>query len=164
MAIVSTGLGFTTAMGTIEQTFCLPANATHIEFDWNFLSEELEEWCGPDHPFDDAFSVELVWDGGSETIFGIDIDMLCEGILLRTDLYFDQSGPNCVPTPGAGYATGGNDCKVFGTTWVRAVADISEIANVINGDTVTLRFQVTDTGDSIFDTAVLIDDVEIITD
>ncbi len=163
MAIVSTGLGFTTAMGTIEQTFCLPANATHVEFDWNFFSEELEEWCGPDHPYDDAFRVDLEWAGGTETIFTTDVDKLCEGLLLRTDLYFDQSDPNCVPTPGAGYASGGNDCRVFGTTWMRAVLDISELANVIAGDTVTLRFHVTDTGDSIFDTAVLIDDVNIVT-
>ena len=164
MAIVSTGLGFTTSMGTVQQSFCPPADATHIEFDWNFFSEELEEWCGPEHPYDDAFRVDLVWNGGAQTIFSTEIDDLCEGLLLRSDAWFDQSGPNCVATPDAGYGTGGNDCKVFCTTWRHAVADISALANQLAGDSVTLRFHTTDSGDSVFDTAVLIDHVQIITD
>jgi hypothetical protein len=62
MGIISTGLGFTTDSGSIEQNFCLPQTATKIEFDWTFNSEEFVEWCGVERPFDDPFEVELVTD------------------------------------------------------------------------------------------------------
>ena len=45
MGIISTGLGFTTASGAIEQGFCLDPAAATLRFDWNFSSEELIEYC-----------------------------------------------------------------------------------------------------------------------
>ena len=161
MGIISTGLGFTTSVGSLEQSFCLPANATHLEFDWNFLSEEMIEWCGPDWGYDDAFVVELEWSGGVFEVYRQEVDDLC-GLGVPTSVYFDQSGPGCTNT-ASGYGSGGNDCSVHSTYWMHASIPISSIASTINGNAVTLRFRATDVGDSIFDTAVLLDDIEIIT-
>jgi hypothetical protein len=161
MGIISTGLGFTTSVGSLEQSFCLPANATHLEFDWNFLSEEMIEWCGPNWGYDDAFVVELEWSGGVFEVYRQEVDDLC-GLGVPTSVYFDQSGPGCTNT-ASGYGSGGNDCSVHSTYWMHASIPISSIASTINGNAVTLRFRATDVGDSIFDTAVLLDDIEILT-
>jgi hypothetical protein len=110
MGLISTGLGFTTTSGSIEQNFCLAETATQLKFDWNFSSEEFVEWCGPQHPFDDPFEVELVTDGGTTTLFRETVDTLC-GMVAPTGLAFDQSGPGCTPSEGVGIGTGGNDCR-----------------------------------------------------
>jgi len=51
MALISTGLGFTTAAGSIAQPVCLPplppgATTWTLSYDWNFFSEEFLEFCG----------------------------------------------------------------------------------------------------------------------
>jgi hypothetical protein len=162
MGIISTGLGFTTSSGSVEQSFCLPETATKLEFDWNFNSEEFVEWCGAQHPFDDTIEVELVTDSGTSTLMRETVDTLC-GSVSPTNLSFDQSGPGCIPSDGVGSGTGGNDCTVWSTGWSRKSIDISGIANGNDGKGVTLRFKNFDEGDSIFDSAVLLDDIEIVT-
>ena len=47
---------------------------------------------------------------------------------------------------------------VFSTTWQSTERDISAFAG---GEPVTLRISTSDKGDSIFDTAVLVDGVEL---
>ena len=158
--IISTGLGFTTDSGSIEQGFCLPTDATSIDFDWNFSSEEFIEWCGPQHLFDDPFEVELVTDAGTFLLMQETVDTLCDSVF-QTTLFFDQSGPGCVPTPDVGLGTGGNDCTVWSTGWNSQSIDVSAIAAANMGKGVTLRFRNFDAGDSIFDTAVTLDNVEV---
>ncbi len=160
--LISTGLGFSIDSGSIEQNFCLPATATTLNFDWNFSSEEFIEYCGPDFPFDDTFEVVLETDSGSQTLFSREIDTLCLSGVAPSSLSFDQSPPGCIPTDGVGYGTGGNDCTVYSTGWniVEAI-DISAIATANNGKGVTLRFRSFDTGDSIYDSAVILDDIQI---
>ena len=160
MGIISTGLGFTTSSGTIEQNFCLPATATQLKFDWNYNSEEFIEWCGAQWPFDDPFQVEIVTESGTSVIFQETVDTLC-GSVSPTGLFFDQSGPGCVASDGVGLGTGGNDCTVWSTGWRSQTIDISAIATDNDGKGVTLRFKSFDAGDSIFDTAVLLDNIEI---
>jgi len=162
MGLISTGLGFTTSSGLIEQSFCLPADATHVSFDWQYMSEELIEWCGPQHPFNDPFLVELETDAGSQVVFFQTVDTVCNDVTM-TNLFFDQSGPGCNPTPGVGQGTGGNDCTVWSTGWQTEMVDVSALAAANGGKGVTLRFRSFDLGDSIFDTAVALDKVEVVT-
>jgi len=150
--LVSTGLGFTTASGSVEQNFCLPKSATQIAFDWHFNSEEFIEWCGS--PFQDTFAVELETDGGTNLLFQRTIDSLC-GSVLPTGLAFDQSGPGCVPDSE-------NDCTVWGTGWQSQALDIAALATANDGKGVTLRFRAHDVGDSIFDSAILLDRIRIV--
>ena len=156
MGIISTGLGFTTASGAIEQGFCLDPAAASLRFDWNFSSEELVEYCGT--AFDDPFVVELVVNPGQVDeefieLFREDVDTVC-GSVQPTKLYFDQSAPGCV-------AGGGNDCLVHSTGWREATIDVSGIAGTDGGEPVVLRFSNTDSADSIFDSAVLLDGIEV---
>jgi len=112
-------------------------------------------------PFDDPFEVDLVTESGTNVLFYRTVDTLCAGVS-PTTLFFDQSGPGCQPDPGVGLGTGGNDCTVWSTGWQSQAIDISAIAAANNGKGVTLRFSNFDEGDSIFDSAVLLDQVEVV--
>ena len=156
MGIISTGLGFTTASGAIEQGFCLDPAAATLRFDWNFSSEELIEYCHT--AFDDPFVVELVANPGQVNeyeieLFRQEVDTVCDDVQ-PTKLYFDQSRPGCVPGPG-------NDCLVHSTGWREATIDLTAIAAAEGGEPVRLRFSNTDSADSIFDSAVLLDGIEV---
>jgi hypothetical protein len=158
--LLSTGLGFTTGSGAIEQHFCLPADAKQLAFDWNFSSEEFIEWCGSQ--FDDSFRVEIRTDGGPgpANFFSESVNTLC-GAVSPTTLAFDQSGPGCTPTEGVGMGTGGNDCKVWSRGWQSQSIDLSPFASEPN-KAVLLSLTTSDRGDSSFDTAVLIDNIRLI--
>jgi hypothetical protein len=82
--------------------------------------------------------------------------------LMHTSLAFDASLPPCSPSSSVGYATGGNDCKVWSTGWIPQTVDISDIAASASGAGVKLRSRATDVGDSIFDSAILLDDIRLI--
>jgi hypothetical protein len=162
MGIISTGLGFTTTSGQIEQSVCLPPNATALSFAWNFSSEEFIEYCNSS--FDDQFVVELESGDTTHTLLQTGVNVLCanEGQgLMQTSLAFDASLPPCTPTSGAGYSTGGNDCRVWSTGWIQQSVDVSGIAAGAGGEGVKLRFRATDVGDSIFDSAILLDDIRL---
>jgi hypothetical protein len=156
--ILSTGLGFTTAAGSIEQSFCLPKDAKRVDLEWNFCSEEFVEWCGSS--FDDTFQVELVTAAGGNVLLTESVNGLCGGVS-GTSLAFDQSGPACEPTDGVGPGTGGNDCKVWGTGWRAASLDVAAVATANDGKSVTLRLSASDRGDSAYDSAVLVDNIRI---
>ncbi|MCH2162058.1 MAG: hypothetical protein MK085_09325, partial [Phycisphaerales bacterium] len=160
MGIISTGLGFSVDSGSIEQTLCLPANTTKINFNWSFFSEEFIEWCGPEWQFDDAFVVELEWAGGTVELFRRDIDGLCNQVF-PTPLFFDQSQPDCNPQ-GDGWGSGANDCNVWTTDWTNTSINIEALAHQIGGGTATLRFRAHDVGDSLYDSAILLDDIQIV--
>jgi hypothetical protein len=142
MAIVSTGLGFTTENGELKQTFCVPAGKTQFSFWWKFYSEEFKEFCGS--TYQDQFLAKFEKAKlGAKTVVDAKIDDLCDGGsqfhgLTKADVSFDVG-------------------DVWMTPWVHSTADVSPFAG--NGN-VTLRFFTTDTGDSIYDTAVLFDKVE----
>ena len=142
MGIISTGLGFTTESGTLSQQGCLAESVTTLSLDWNFFSEEFLEFCNSE--FDDQFFVEMC-DNTDEsesctTLFETGVNTLCanESLLTPVAISFDQ---------GDVYATG----------WQSQNADISAFA----GKPVTLRLHSTDVGDSIYDTAILLDNIRI---
>lgn len=147
MAIISTGLGYTVQTGSIEQTFCIPDGATTFAFDWKYYSEEFHEWCGSQ--YQDTFRARFVDVLGQEhTPVNLAVDDLCAAGdcngcgteyvgLTPSDVQFDQG-----------------DCHV--TEWQHVEFPIAAIPSPV-----TLSFFCTDKGDSIYDTAVLVDHVRI---
>jgi hypothetical protein len=134
--IISTGLGFTVSSGSISESVCLPANAQRLEFNWNFCSAEFVEYCGS--VFQDFFKVEIITETGTQTIFFRRVDDLCGSVFL-TNLVFDRP-------------------DVWSTGWQFQSLDIS--AN--QGNSVIVRFSAGDVGDSIYDTAILLDGISIV--
>src|SRR5207249_2079742 len=128
---------FTDTSGSIRQDFCVPANATTFSFDWNFFSEEFLEFCGSQ--YQDFFAVtiyELDSNGqiiGSNVVFRRQIDDLC-GSVHQSDVGFDQG-------------------DVYNTGWLTTAIDIS----AYKGKHIIIEFSAGDIGDSIYDTAILLD-------
>lgn len=156
MGIISTGLGFTTQTGSLEQAFCVPAGTTEMCYYWKFYSEEFIEFCGSSYM--DRFTATLTGKQGKLTMTDVWIDPLCPydcggkspcqpgspsckcgsqwKTLDQADVIFDQGG-------------------VFMTPWQKECKDVTPFA----GKRVDLKFFATDTGDSIYDTVVLIDEI-----
>jgi hypothetical protein len=144
MGIISTGLGFTVSSGAIYQELCLPADASTLELDWNFFSEEFIEWCNS--IYQDYFQVSIRPEGGAETVlFYRRIDDLC-GDVTPAGIIFDQ-GPL------------GDDAGVYTTDWQHLSVNVSAYA----GQSVTLRLEAGDVGDSIYDSAILLDNISVST-
>jgi hypothetical protein len=142
MAIISTGLGTETDAGSIAQTLCLPADADTLRLAWNLFSEEFLEWC--DSVNQDTFEINLVDDAGTtHLLFRRRIEDLCDQVT-PAGIVFDQQ-------PGEG------DAGVYTTGWRSLAVEIAAHA----GETVTLHLAVTDIGDSLYDTAVLLDGIAI---
>jgi hypothetical protein len=137
--LVSTGLGFTVNSGSIEQKVCLPTDAKRLEFDWNFSSAEFTEFCGS--IFQDFFKVEIVTDTGTNVLFFRKVDDLCP-IVFPTSLVFDRA-------------------DVWSTGWQSQSIDITALAAANQGKSVTIRFSAGDVGDSIYDSAILLDRIKI---
>ena len=144
MGIISTGLGFTVNSGAIFQKFCLPLDAATLELDWNFFSEEFREWCGSE--YQDYFQVSIFTEDGFEhPLFYRAIDELCDAVT-PAGIIFDQ-GPS------------GADAGVYATDWQH----LSVSVNAYAGQSVTLRLEAGDVGDSIYDSAILLDNISIAT-
>ena len=145
MGIISTGLGYTAQTGKIEQRFCIPAGKTKASFWWKYYSEEFLEYCGS--TYQDAFTARfdgtVGGKGASITLVSKKVDDICN----------DKTGTPLTPAD-VGFDQGG----VYMTTWLQSTKDISPFAG--NGN-VLLSFFATDVGDSVFDTAVLFDKVDL---
>ena len=164
MAVISTGLGFTISHGSIEQTFRMPSDATTLLFDWNYLSEEFLEFIGSG--FQDPFTVSIVDRDGIETVL-----MYKEVDDVAADFgasFCSSPSQPCIEEGGDlirgwDFDTGQRFVSfdrgdVWLTGWIEdAEFDVSTFA----GELVTLRFYATDTGDTIYDTAVLVDNIRI---
>lgn len=136
MGLISTGLGFTEDSGSIAQPVCLPAlppgaTTMRLAWDWNFFSEEFLEYCGSG--FQDSFSVSF----GATELFSTRIDDLCATVT-PADVRFDKGG-------------------VYATGWRAASIDVTAFA----GTSGSILFAAHDVGDSIFDSAILLDRVRI---
>ena len=149
IGIISTGLGYTTSSGSIEQDFCASPKISTLSFDWNFFSEEFKEYCGS--IFQDAFVVSIsVYDETTDTwatdneLFRRNIDDLC-GSVSGSDVCFDRCSPD-----DSGFSA-------YKTGWNNEEIDISTYA----GKHLRVKFYSTDVGDSIYDSAILIDNIVI---
>ncbi len=155
MGIISTGLGYTTETGKMSQSFNVPSNASSLTLKWNFLSEEFLEYIGSG--YQDRFEVVLITEEFGEevliskTIDGIAADFgasapteeIPEGIpgdliAVSPDIVFDQGG-------------------VYMTGWQTSTFDLASY----KGKCVTLALRCADVGDSVYDTAILLDDIKI---
>ncbi|MSP90400.1 MAG: hypothetical protein EXR79_01120 [Myxococcales bacterium] len=147
MGILSTGLGYTTQKGELDQRFCIPAGKGKFSVWWKFYSEEFTEYCGS--KFQDALVIKFEGKPGNKTVVDAKVDDLCAKSncsgcggqykgLTAADVSFDQGG-------------------VYMTPWVQSTADITPFAG--NGN-VRLRLLATDVGDSVYDTAILVDKLE----
>jgi len=140
MGIISTGLGYTDQTGSLSQNICVPEGASNLIVSWNFLSEEFLEWVGSS--FQDYFEIAIIDSSGTENvIFSKTIDNINDEYSLTEvspDIVFDQGG-------------------VYYTGWLFFSYNMYQYA----GTSITLIFRAGDVGDSIYDTAILLDEIEI---
>jgi hypothetical protein len=153
MGIISTGLGYTTETGKISQSFNVPENASELTLEWNFLSEEFLEYIGSS--YQDRYELVILSEEfGEEVLFSRTIDGIAadfgasapseafpegipgELIAVSPDIVFDQG-------------------NVYMTGWQTGTFDLSSY----KGKCVTLALRCTDVGDSVYDTAILIDNI-----
>jgi len=146
MGIISTGLGYTTTSGSISQGFCIPADKTTLAFKYNFLSEEFMKYVGD--VYQDYLKVVLKTDSSEVSLFYRKIDDLAGEVTQAIGIHFDQPLWVLDDTTEDG---------VWMTGWTTVTLDVSAYA----GKPVTLTFACGDVGDSIFDTAILLDDIKI---
>ena len=138
MGIVSTGLGYTEKYGRISQSFKV-TNENTLKIKWNFLSEEFLEYVGS--IYQDYLKITIS-DGQTSTVLmskAID-DFASEYSLTRVS-------PTIVFDRGDVYMTG----------WQTSTFNISNY----KGKNVTLTIETGDIGDSIYDSATLLDEISI---
>ncbi len=181
MGVLSTGLGYTVGTGAISQTICIPDTSTALAFHWRFYSEEFREWCGQES-FQDNLSITATTAAGfTETLARLTVDDLCgytDGTCAECPApsmcdseCFGQAG--CLVDQGSGACEGEYPCQcgrdygglepadiqfdqggVWRTEWRQSRIGLSRFAG---RGPVTLTFAVSDSGDSLFDSAVLLD-------
>ncbi len=136
MAIISTGLGSVNqSNSTIQQTFYVPAGCSKLTFDYNVVSEEPMEYVGSQ--YDDKFQCTIQ-------------------LLSETKIIAQESVNASTWLPVDGINFDGGDATTFMTGWKNIVFDVSSYQDQY----VTLKFHVWDVGDSIYDTAALIDNIK----
>lgn len=148
MAIISTGLGYTKELGEINQFFCIPENATKLQFDWNFISEEFLEYIGSE--YDDPFEVNLILKDENNRKHNL-VSMSVNSIADDFNATESERGNLIHVSPDITFDRG----DVWMTGWQKAEVDISAYA----GENVCLIFSVKDAADSIYTTAVLLDNL-----
>ncbi|MBI2194666.1 MAG: hypothetical protein HYU36_22025 [Planctomycetes bacterium] len=137
-AIISTGLGSVgDSNSLIRQTVSIPAGVTKLSFDYDVVSEEPTEFIGLG--FDDTFEATMTTTAGTVLMARESID---------TSQWFSVTGIDF----------DGGDTTVFRTGKKTIEVDVSAFAG---GAPITIEFRVFDTGDSIFDTALLLDNVKL---
>jgi len=137
MGMISSGGGsIGGASSALEQTFKVPAGTTTLTIHYNFVSEEYWEWVGS--IYNDVFNATLHTPEGS-------VEIAFESV--NTATWYPVSG---IDFPG-----GDSTCGQTG--WLKASVDVSQYAGT--DDTLTLT--VHDVGDTIYDTVVLLDAVEL---
>lgn len=143
MAILTTGIGSAeedyltgTEGSVLSQMVKLSENDTTLTFDYDYVSEEPMEYVGS--IYNDTFAVQIISEEGTETL------LLDE---INTATWYAIDGINF----------DGGDDTAYHTGWKQIECDISKYA----GQVVNVRFMVYDVGDSIYDSAVLLDAVSI---
>ena len=135
MAIVSTGLGSVSdSQSSISHTFLVPDNADKLQLTYNVISEEPLEFVGS--KFDDKFQVLL---DGTQVAF--------------------ESINSSAWSPVGGINFAGGDSTVFQTGFKTINVDLTPF----KGKKVELKIATFDLGDSVYDTAALVDNIKLIT-
>lgn len=148
MCFVSTGTGYTNALGLFRQKITIPEGAKELSFDWNYMSEEFLEYIGSE--YDDPFCVELISQEGEQ------IPVLTTSVnQIATDFHASKKdgGDLIKVSPEITFDQG----DVWMTGWQHESADISHRA----GQELTLQFSTQNAWDLVYTTAVLIDNIRI---
>jgi hypothetical protein len=137
MAIVSTGLGsVNNSISSLTQKFRVPSWAKTITFKYNVVSEEPTEWIGS--KYDDQATVEIISDAGTSSLAFESVNTSSWSAISGIDF-------------------AGGDATVFQTGWKTITADVT----AYQGKLVTLSIRCWDSGDSAYDTAIVIDAIKI---
>jgi hypothetical protein len=156
MGIISTGLGYTVATGSIFQTFTVRENQTTIKVKWNFLSEEFLEYINS--AYQDYFKITIrKADGSEDILYSKTIDEIAADFGAQKF----NGGEGEVPQPGnLVYVSPGivfDQGDVYMTDWQTITFDVS----AYKGTRITLILAAGDVGDSIYDTAIILDEISI---
>ncbi len=141
MTVISSGFGSMNDETTscIYQTILVPNNTSTIEFSYDVVSEEPLEYVGTQ--YNDVFQVDILNTDGTL------LDTLAlESV--NTSKWFAIDG---IDFPGG-------DETTYHTRWKTVTSDA---ISKYRGQLIVLRFTVQDAGDAIYDTAALIDSVNI---
>lgn len=148
MGIISTGLGYTTSSGSISQCFTVQNTQSSIKLKWNFLSEEFLEYIGSQ--YQDYFQIKIIKEDGSEVVL---YRRTIDQIAAQFGATEEDPGSLIAVSPGIVFDQGG----VYMTGWQEISFDVTPYRNQV----VTIIFSAGDVGDSIYDTAILLDDITI---
>ncbi len=156
MGIISTGLGFTDKTGLISQSFCIPAGAKEVVFYWKYYSEEFHEFCGS--AYQDTFQARLLTKDGTEfSVIDLAVDDLCAPTDGKCETCVDCTcGSDYIGLEPSDVQFDRGDTHM--TDWQKSTFPLTGL-DMTRDAPVTLSFYCTDKGDSIFDTAVLVDSV-----
>lgn len=140
-AILSSGLGSVNdSEAIITQQFKVPSDTSLLTLSYNVVSEEPMEYVGSS--FDDKFRAVLIDEEGNETELAYET--------VNTSTWIAITGGQ-----SDGGMFDGGDGTAFHTGWKSVNHQVGSLA----GKTVTLKLRVWDVGDSIYDTAAIIDNI-----
>lgn len=138
MAITSTGEGsIGEASSGLKQSFVIPSGAKTLTFDYNFVSEEFPEFRNS--IYNDTFNMTLSSSKKSEQIAF-------------------ESVNSSTTTPVEGIDFPGGDNTVEMTGWKKKTISLSQF-----GNPGIITITITDLGDTIYDSVVLLDNFQVIT-
>lgn len=141
MGYASTGPSGDQVAATLEKSFTIQPGVTSIpiKFEYNFVTEEYPEWVGT--IFDDALRITLTAPDGTETV-------------LATESVNSSSFTMYTDSPAIDFP--GGDNTVGQTGWKPASATIP-----VTQGSGTYKINITDAGDDIYDSVVLIDNIRL---
>jgi hypothetical protein len=138
MAIISTGLGSVyDSNSALSQNVCSKEGKLTISFKYNVVSEEPMEWVNT--AYDDNFRMVVSINGKKQTL------------VRRT---INNSSWRAI----GGINFAGGDNTTYHTGWKTVSRSLGKVEP---DDTISIEFRVSDKGDSIYDTAALIDDIKL---
>ncbi len=139
MAIISTGLGsVNNSNSALVQNICSQEGKLTISFKYNVVSEEPLEYVGS--VYDDNFKMTVTING-------------------KPTVLVQRTINNSSWKKISGINFAGGDATTYHTGWKTVTKNLG---NIKADDVVKIEFRVNDKGDSIYDTAALIDDVKMV--
>ena len=155
MLDISSGVGTQNQFSKAGQKFTVPAGARTLRFDFTFISEEFPEFIQT--RFDDIFTARITTPSGDSQVAKVEVNDFPTGPPVGYTLIGD-----CFPNA---LFEGDDTCgQIIGDPgnpagWRTATVDLSNVATVGTPVNVDLVFTVSDAGDNIYDTHVLIDNI-----
>ncbi|HPE69497.1 MAG TPA: hypothetical protein PLF96_09285 [Thermotogota bacterium] len=151
MGITSTGLGFTEAFGSLSQAFFVSPDNTELRLNWNFLSEEFLEFVGT--VYQDYFQISLLFDASNPSSSGTERGLDEFLLFNKTIDDFEAQFVLQSVSPEISFDRG----DVWMTGWKKLRVDLSDY----QGQWVRLKIGAGDCTDSIYDSALLVDEIEM---